>query len=114
MEVEIAATALLNLSNTLFKLPLVGRQTDRRMLVRFAVRTALAAVLGRLSGLPVVATWQGTGELDRIEALPLAIGPLSIAFAVPELSSAFGRMQFARAIRSSAGESRLFRRSFGQ
>lgn len=61
VEVAIAATALVHLANNLFKLVLVGRQADGRVLLRFAVPAALAAVVGasllvRLSGLPTVAT----------------------------------------------------------
>lgn len=99
VEVAIAATAVVHLANNLFKLVLVGRQADGRVLLRFAVPAALAAVVGatllvRLSGLPTVATWQGLGGTHRIEALPLAIGLLIVVFALLELSPAFSRVQF--------------------
>jgi len=99
VEVAIAATAVVHLANNLFKLVLVGRQADGRVLLRFAVPAALAAVVGasllvRLSGLPTVAVWQGLGGTYQIEALPLAIGLLIVMFALLELSPAFGRVQF--------------------
>jgi uncharacterized membrane protein YfcA len=99
VELAIAATAVVHLANNLFKLALVGRQADGRVLLRFAVPAALAAILGaallvRLSGLPTLATWQGFGGEHRIEALPLAIGVLIVVFAILELSPAFARLQF--------------------
>ncbi|MGQ7791373.1 TSUP family transporter [Faunimonas sp. B44] len=99
VEVAIGATAVVHLANNLFKLALVGRRADPRVLLRFAVPAALAAVLGalllvRLSDLPTIATWTAFGSEHRIEALPLAIGTLIAAFALLELSPAFARLQF--------------------
>lgn len=99
VEVAIAATAVVHLANNLFKLALVGRKADSRVLVRFAVPAALAAILGaallvRLSDLPMIASWTAFGTEQRIEALPLAIGTLIVVFALLELSPAFARLRF--------------------
>jgi hypothetical protein len=99
VEVAVGATALVHLANNLFKLALVGRKADARVLLRFAVPAALAAILGAsllvdLSDLPTITAWAAFGNEYRIEALPLAIGTLIMIFALLELSPAFARLKF--------------------
>lgn len=98
-EVAVAATAVVHLANNLFKLTLVGRQADRGVLVRFAVPAAVAAIAGawllvQLSSVPVVTRYHAFGGEHTVEALPLVIGTLIVAFAVLELSPAFARLSF--------------------
>ncbi|MGF1621633.1 MAG: hypothetical protein ACFCUR_13590 [Rhodomicrobiaceae bacterium] len=73
VEVAVGATALAHLPNNLFKLALVGRQANARVLLCFAVPAALAAIPGasplvRLSDLPTITTWAVFGNEYRIES----------------------------------------------
>ena len=48
LPVAIAATAVVHLANNLFKLALLGKFADKKIVLRFAVPAALAAVFGAL------------------------------------------------------------------
>jgi uncharacterized membrane protein YfcA len=98
-EVAVAATAVVHLANNLFKLVLVGRDADRRVLLRFAVPAALAALVGawllvRLSFVSEVTRYHAFGRDHTVEALPLVIGTLIVVFALLELSPSFARLSF--------------------
>src|SRR3990172_9432145 len=46
INVAVAATAVVHLVNNLFKLLLVGKHADKRVVIRFAVPAAIFAALG--------------------------------------------------------------------
>lgn len=87
MEVAIAATAAVHLTNNVFKLVLVGRHANWGIVARFAIPAAVAAFggawllkyIGRLRGLTTVSL---TGVIVQIEPVKLAIGALIITFAL--------------------------------
>ncbi|MCH2169957.1 TSUP family transporter [Myxococcota bacterium] len=90
----IAATAVVHLSTNLFKLALLGKQADWRVVVRFSVPAALAALIGAatlvgFSELPALIHYQWAGRTFEVTPVKLLIGSLIVLFACLELSSAF-------------------------
>ena len=62
LPIAIAAAAVVHLMNNIFKVALVGRHADWRVVVRFALPAAIAAIagawlLGWLSWLPTLASY---------------------------------------------------------
>lgn len=93
----IAATAVVHLANNLFKLGLVGKQADWRVVARFSLPAALAALLGASAlvvfvGLPVLASYELFGQVFEVTPVKLVIGTLIVAFALLELSPKFSAM----------------------
>jgi uncharacterized membrane protein YfcA len=99
VEVAIAATAVVHLANNLFKLTLVGRHADVRVVLRFAVPAALAALGGawlltRLTALAPLVRYKALGAEHAIDPLHLVVGLLVAGFALLELSPRFARFAF--------------------
>ncbi|MDZ7643419.1 MAG: TSUP family transporter [Woeseiaceae bacterium] len=97
--VAIAATAVVHLLNNLFKLVLVGRRAELRVVLRFGLTAGLGAVVGAelltlVSGLPVLASYDLFGSEREIQAVKLLIGLLIITFAALELSPRIARLEF--------------------
>lgn len=97
--VAVAATAVVHLANNLFKTLLVGRHADRRVVLRFALPAALAAIGGALllelvSNAAPLATYMLGGEEHEISPVKLVIAILIIGFAVMELTPRFDKLSF--------------------
>jgi uncharacterized membrane protein YfcA len=93
----IAATAVVHLSNNLFKLALVGKQADWRVVARFSLPAALAAIIGAsalvgFAELPALGNYELSGRTFEITPVKLVIGLLIVTFASLELTSAFARL----------------------
>jgi uncharacterized protein len=96
----IAMTAVVHLLNGVFKLVLVGRHADRRVVLRFGLPAIVAAIigawlLGHLGGLAPVAIWSLADRSFRIEPVKLVIGILLLAFAALEFLPRFRRLAIA-------------------
>lgn len=90
VEVAVAATALVHAANNLFKLALLYREADRRVVLRFglpAVASAFlgAVALGALAERPPLATWQLLGRPAIVTPIKLTVGVLILAFSMLEL-----------------------------
>lgn len=101
LPVAVAATAIVHLLNNLFKLALVGRHADKRVVLRFSIPAVLAAFLG--AGLLLVvadaqplATYELGGSAKDITVVELLIGAIIVVFAILELTPAFARLSFDR------------------
>lgn len=99
LTVAIAATAVVHLANNLFKLVLVGQHADWRIVARFALPAALAAVagawlLGHLAVMPPIARYELFGRVRDVHAVKLVIGCLIVGFALLELSPRFADLSF--------------------
>ncbi len=99
VEMAIAATAVVHLANNLFKVVLVGRDTDFRVALRFALPASLCAVagallLGRFSGIPPLADYTLCGRGYSVTAVKLVIALLLAAFSFLELSPRFKDLAF--------------------
>lgn len=96
----IAMTAVVHLSNNLFKMVLVGRNADWRVVARFGLAAALAAIAGAslLSYFANLSAWTSYQLGDRwheITPVKAVIGLLIVAFALLELSPRFARISFS-------------------
>jgi uncharacterized membrane protein YfcA len=100
VEVAIALTGVVHFSNNIFKLFLVGRQADRRVLLRFGVPAVLAALCGSwlLVNMPtdtILFSYTAFGRLFEVELLKFIIAILLMIFASIDLIPYFSRLQFA-------------------
>lgn len=89
LEQAVASTAVVHLLNGLFKLALLRRHVDPRVLLRFGLPAILAALAGawllnRLGTLPQIYAYQAFGRTFAITPIKLAIGVLLLLFALVE------------------------------
>ena len=102
IEVAVAATAVVHLSNNLFKLGLLWKHTDWRAVVRFAIPAAVMAMLGALllttlSHMHPLKTYTLGGSVHDVTAVKVVIGVLITLFAIFELlPSLESSLQFGR------------------
>jgi uncharacterized membrane protein YfcA len=97
--VAIAATAIVHLSNNLFKVVFVGKKANWKVVALFSVPATFAALLGaflisRLSDLPTLFQYQWLGKTLTVSALNLTVACLMALFAFLELSPQFQRLSF--------------------
>ena len=100
IEQAVALTGVVHFLNGLFKLGLVGRKADGRVLVRFGVPALAASFVGamvlvRLADVPPIATYALFGLPAVVTPVKLAIGGLLLVFAALELSERFRRVAIA-------------------
>lgn len=94
VEVAVASTAIVHFLNGLFKLALVGRSADWRIVARFGGPAILAAFLGawvlvRLSDVRPIATYSVAGLDATVVPAKLVVGALLLAITAVELSPRF-------------------------
>jgi hypothetical protein len=99
--VAIAATAVVHLANNIFKVILVGRHADWGVFVRFALMAAMAAIagawlLGQISSISPVTSYQIGGRIFDITPVKLVIGILIIGFAMFDLVPKLQKLAFDR------------------
>lgn len=93
----IALTAVVHLANNLFKLGLVGLKADRRLVLSFGVPALIAALaggalLGWMSDLRPMTTYELWGSERAVTPFGLAVGGLMILFAIIEVLPAFQKL----------------------
>ena len=89
-ELAIAATAIVHLTNNLFKLALVGRLARMSTVLAFGLPALMGAlggawVLRALAGLPTLGAYELLGHRFELTTMKLAIGSLIVVFAWFEL-----------------------------
>jgi uncharacterized membrane protein YfcA len=99
LEVAIAMTAVVHLANNLFKLLLLGRGADARVLLRFGIPAVLfawigAALLVDLSVGDAAIEYSLLGHVMSTSGLNLILGSLVLLFVVLELLPVMGRISF--------------------
>lgn len=101
IEVAIAATGVVHLSNNLFKLALVGRHANRRVVLEFGIPAVVAAFIG--SGLLALAapaaalyTWNLGSHAASITITKLLVAVLLAIFAALEIVPWYQRLSFDR------------------
>lgn len=92
--VAVGATAVVHLANNLFKIFLVGRAANKRVVIRFGVPAIAAALAGAfllnfVSAFPVIHTYQFGGHPREITLVKLVVGLIIIIFSALELSPRF-------------------------
>ena len=90
IERAVALTAVVHFLNGLFKLALVGRHADLRVVLRFGIPAMVAAVAGawlliRLADIEPLLEYSLSGRPVRITPVKLVVGLLLLVFAVTEL-----------------------------
>jgi len=99
VELAVAMTAVVHFLNGLFKLVLVGRHADIRVVLRFGLPAIFAAFAGAsllawMSALESVASYVIFDKTAQITPVNLALGLLLIAFALAELLPWFNKLSF--------------------
>lgn len=96
----IAATAVVHFANNLFKCLLLARAADRRVVLRFGLPAAAAALAGAallltLDRLPVWFAYEALGRTRNVTPVNAVVGTLLVLFALLELAPWFDRLRFA-------------------
>ena len=99
LEVAVGATAIVHLANNMFKLVLVGRKADIKIVLRFAIPASIMAVIGALllnyfANVQPVTEYTLAGRLFTITVVKLVIAVLIAAFAILELSPRLEKLSF--------------------
>lgn len=99
LEIAITMTALVHLTNNIFKLFLVRNKIDKNTLLRFAPTAIFAAFIGAwvltsLNDMPVLVTFSVLDRAFEITPISIVVGVLLIGFAIFELLPRFKKMQF--------------------
>lgn len=100
LHVAVALTGVVHLANNLFKLALLGRHADRRLVLRFGLPSVAGGFVGaqalvQLSQLAPWATWQWGQSTFVITPLKLIISLLIVFFVVIERVPALAGQRFA-------------------
>jgi hypothetical protein len=95
--VAIAATAVVHLANNGFKLLLVGRYADWRVVGRFSVPAAIAAIggaglLSLVASLPTLGLYRLGSREFQVTTVKVVIGALIVAFGWLEASRRFEQL----------------------
>lgn len=91
VELAIAATAIVHLTNNVFKLLLVGRKAKKQVILSFGIPALLSAFAGAylltlVTGLAPIATYDLLDKQFAITPVKLLIGILMAFFSLVELS----------------------------
>ena len=101
IDIAIALTGVVHFTNNLFKMALVGRNTDKQVLIRFGIPAILASFAGawllmRLTVLPVLFQYQLLGRDFEVTPVKLIIALILIVFSILEILPTFQKVQFGR------------------
>ncbi len=99
IDIAIALTGVVHFSNNLFKITLVGRHTDRAVLLRFGIPAIVASFAGawlliRMTHLPALVQYQMSGREFEIMPVKLIIAILLITFSILEIAPSVQKLQF--------------------
>lgn len=101
IDIAIALTGVVHFSNNLFKIALVGKNTDRAVLLRFGIPAILASFAGawlllKITDLPTILQYELWGRAFEITPVKLIIALLLIIFSILEVSPSFKKVQFGK------------------
>lgn len=99
VEYAVGATAIVHLANNVFKLGLVGKMADYKVVVKFAVPASIMAIVGALllnyfAGTEPLADYTVGGKPCTITVVKLVIAFLIATFAMLELHPRFEKLAF--------------------
>ena len=91
VKVAVGSTGLVHAANNIFKAALLGRHADYKILFKFALPAAVAAIAGAfllnyLSQMQPVAQYQIAGSVCTVTWVKLVISVLIVSFSVVELA----------------------------
>jgi uncharacterized membrane protein YfcA len=101
IDVAIALTGVVHFSNNLFKIALVGKDTNKQVLLRFGIPAILASFVGawllmKITALPSIAEYQLWGRIFEVTPVKLIIALLLITFSLFEIIPSIQKIQFGR------------------
>ena len=99
VKVAIAATAVVHLANSLFKVALIGKDADWGVVLRFGIPAALfamlgAGLLGLLADIPPLARYTLGEAVHTVTPVKLVVAALMIGFAALEVVPQAGTLAF--------------------
>lgn len=101
VDIAIALTGVVHFANNLFKITLVGKNTDRAVLLRFGIPAILASFAGawlllRITDMPSLFNYQMWGKELEVMPVKLVIAVLLVIFSALEIVPSIQRIQFSR------------------
>lgn len=101
IDIAIALTGVVHFSNNLFKIALVGKNTDKGVLLRFGIPAILASFAGawlllKITVLPTLLQYELLGRVLEVTPVKLIIALLLIVFSILEISPSFQKVQFGK------------------
>lgn len=101
IDIAIALTGVVHFTNNLFKIALVGKNTNKLVLLQFGIPAILASFLGawlllQISILPSLFQYEMWGKTFEITPVKLIIALLLIVFSILEISPSFQKVQFGK------------------
>lgn len=101
IEVAIALTGVVHFFNNIFKITLVGKDTDKTVLLRFGIPAIIFSFAGawlllKITVLPVLIQYEMWGRNFEITPVKLIIAILLIVFSILEISPSFQKVQFSK------------------
>jgi uncharacterized membrane protein YfcA len=99
IEIAIAATAVVHLLNNVFKVYLVGKSADKKIVMQFAIPAAAFAMIGAwllnyFTILPAVFSYSLGNTTFYVSPVKLIIAALMIIFAIVELIPILNKISF--------------------
>ncbi|MBP6231053.1 MAG: sulfite exporter TauE/SafE family protein [Paludibacteraceae bacterium] len=101
IEIAVALTGVVHFSNNVFKIALVGKQTDKGVFFRFGIPAILASFVGawlllRMTNLPILFSYELLGKTMEIEPVKLMIAIILLFFSIFEIAPAAQKIQFGK------------------
>ncbi|MDO9153794.1 MAG: sulfite exporter TauE/SafE family protein [Paludibacter sp.] len=101
IDIAIALTGVVHFSNNLFKIVLIGKNTDKAVLLRFGIPAIFASFLGawlllKITVLPSILQYQMWGKEFEITLVKFIIAILLIVFSILEIAPSFQKVQFGK------------------
>ena len=100
VDIAIALTGVVHFANNLFKIVLVGKFADKKVLLRFGVPAILSSFVGawlllRITVLPTLFEYNLFGKTFEVTPVKLIIAILLVIFALMEVIPRFQKLQFS-------------------
>lgn len=101
VEIAIALTGVVHFTNNIFKMALVGKKSDKDVLIRFGIPAIIASFAGawlllKLSEMPVIHSYEHWGRNFEITPLKLIIACVLLLFSLLEVLPRTQRLQFSK------------------
>jgi len=101
VDIAIALTGIVHFSNNLFKITLVGKNTDKEVLLKFGIPAIMASFAGawlllKITEMPSLYEYQLWGKEIEITPVKLIIAVLLIIFSLIEILPSAQKVQFSR------------------
>lgn len=99
IDIAIALTGVVHLANNLFKMALVGKMADKKVLIRFGIPAITASFLGawllmKITVLPSLFQYEMWGREFEVTPVKLIVAILLLFFSLFEFLPRFQKLQF--------------------